>query len=82
MVRESGNELPSGVHVAAEVPVAAQSMEAEPSEVGFAGEWQLEHEAARPLTVEWIRSVQSVVGLLEPGIAETQLVVVELSVGA
>ena len=57
-------------------------MEAEPSEVGFAGEWQLEHVAARPLTVEWIRSVQSVVGLREPGNAETQLVVVELSVGA
>ena len=39
------------VHVVAEVPVAAWSMEAEPSGVGFADEWRVEHVAARPLMV-------------------------------
>ena len=57
-------------------------MESESSEVGPADDGQLEHEAARSLTVGWVRIVLFVVGLLEPGIAETQPMVVELSDGA
>ena len=61
------------------MPVAAWLREAEPSGVGFADEWRVEHVAAQPLMVEETRNAQAAVGLLEPGIAETQRVVVELA---